>query len=105
LYRKIRPYMLGDFFPLFSHSIADSSWYGYQLHREDLQAGAIVLFRRSRSLAEQAVTLHGVAAGKELEMFSENSGKTQMQIGPDLKVSITDVPGSEIMFYKQKRSK
>jgi hypothetical protein len=97
--------MLGDFYPLFSHSAADSSWYGYQFHREDLQAGAIVLFRRDRSEAEQTIALHGVAADKELDVYSENYGKAQTQVGPDLKVIIPEAPGSEIIFYKQKRPK
>jgi alpha-galactosidase len=105
LYRKIRPFMLGDFFPLFDHSASDTSWYGYQFHREDLQAGAVVLFRRLHGAAEQLITLHGVAAEKELEVFSENTGKSETQIGPALKITILESPGSEIMFYKQKRPK
>jgi hypothetical protein len=49
IYRKLRPYMVGDFYPLFPHSDSEEVWFGYQFDRPDLKAGAAILFRRGKS--------------------------------------------------------
>ena len=49
IYRKLRPFMVGDFYPLFPHSDSEEAWFGYQFHRPDLNAGAAILFRREKS--------------------------------------------------------
>lgn len=49
VYHKVRPFMLGDFYPLFPHLADESVWYGYQFHRPDLNAGFCVVFRRKNS--------------------------------------------------------
>lgn len=105
LYRKIRPYLLGDFYPLFGHSASDTTWYGYQFHRDDLAAGVVVLFRRSRSTADNAIRLRGVTNKDDLEIHYETSGASESLAGPRLRCTIGDAPGSEILFYKAKRSR
>ena len=60
IYRKLRPYMLGDFYPLFPHSEAANAWYGYQFNRPDQADGFALVFRRGQAAEETAVKLRGL---------------------------------------------
>lgn len=53
VYRKLRPYMLGDFHPLFPHRADANAWYGYQFNRPEQTDGFAIVFRR-RSAPETA---------------------------------------------------
>lgn len=103
LYKKIRPYLLGDFYPLFPHDTAENAWYGYQFHRPQQQDGVVVLFRRSQAVKEQIFRLRELRDGQPLDLYSENTGSWAMVAGPDVKWTILDAPGSEILFYRVKR--
>ena len=103
LYKKIRPYLLGDFYPLFAHDAAETAWYGYQFHRPQQQNGVVVLFRRSQAVNEQTIRLRDLRLGQSLDLFSENTGSTVTIAGPEVKWTINDAPGSEILFYRVKR--
>ena len=46
LTRRVRPFLIGDFYPLFPHLESEEVWFGYQFHRPDLEAGLALLFRR-----------------------------------------------------------
>jgi alpha-galactosidase len=41
-----RKYWIGDFYPLTPCTMADDVWMAWQLHRQDLQAGMVLAFRR-----------------------------------------------------------
>lgn len=103
LYKKIRPFMLGDFYPLFAHDENNLTWYGYQFHRADSHSGVIVLFRRALAEKTKQIVLHDVATGERLTVQSENDGSIIETRGPSFSVSITKAPGSEILFYQIKR--
>ena len=45
-HRQVRPYYSGDYYPLTPYSKADDVWMAYQLHRDDLNEGMVVAFRR-----------------------------------------------------------
>jgi hypothetical protein len=49
-YRRIRPCWYGDFYPLTTCSMTPDAWSAYQLHRTDLDEGAIVVFRRPENI-------------------------------------------------------
>ena len=44
-----RKYWYGDFYPLLDAQIGDNHCAAYQLHRADLDAGMVLLFRRAKS--------------------------------------------------------
>lgn len=44
--RANRPYWLGDFYPLTKASYSADDWLAFQLHRQDLDTGIILAFRR-----------------------------------------------------------
>ncbi len=103
LYKKIRPYLLGDFYPLFPHDAAETAWYGYQFHRPQQRDGVVVLFRRSQAVKEKTICLQGLRPGQLLDLYSENTGGTVSVTSPEINWTITDAPGSEILFYRLKR--
>jgi alpha-galactosidase len=107
IYRKLRPFMVGDFYPLFPHSESDAAWFGYQFHRPDLKAGAAILFRRDKSPnAGRFVALHAVDLKPRYEVTYEDSPERRTMLGIDLftlPVEIPSAPGSAIVYYREKR--
>ena len=103
IYRKLRPYMVGDFYPLFPHSDSEEAWFGYQFHRPDLNAGAAILFRRGKSAdAKKLVPLHAVVPKRSYEVSLEDMPEKQTVAGSALSalpVEISAAPGSAILYY------
>ncbi len=104
LYKKLRPYMLGDFYPIFPHSAEETSWFGYQFHRPDLDAGYAVVFRRPQAAqAEMTCAIQGPNPGKRYQVTFEDSQDVCMLTGEELarlRVSIPATPGSAIVYYQ-----
>lgn len=48
--KDLRPYWLGDYYPLTKISLDDNAWSGWQFNRPDLGEGFAVLFRRPKSV-------------------------------------------------------
>ena len=46
-YRRARPFWYGDYYPLTTCSPEPGTWLAFQLHREDLDAGFLLAFRRA----------------------------------------------------------
>lgn len=105
VYKKIRPYMLGDFYPLFPHDASDRVWFGYQFHRPDLDAGMAVLFRRKDSTDDAAIIrLKGVDANGIYETTLEDCEAKSRGPGSRLssfRVEIGSAPGSAIVYYRR----
>ncbi|NLX05045.1 MAG: alpha-galactosidase [Phycisphaerae bacterium] len=47
--KSLRPFFLGDFYLLAAVTISEEDWCAYQYHRDDLEAGFAVFFRRVES--------------------------------------------------------
>jgi len=105
IYKKVRPYMLGDFYPLFAHEASEEAWYGYQFHRPDLDAGMAVIFRREKCPdAIRALALRGIELGAQYEITFEDSAKKTVEQGRNLRslqVEIPSAPGSAVMYYRR----
>jgi alpha-galactosidase len=52
---SLRPYFMGDRYPLIEATPDHTTWYAYQLDRPDLGEGCVFIFRRPLSLYETAV--------------------------------------------------
>jgi len=105
-YRKIRPYFHGDFYPLTAHGTGDDIWMSYQFHREDLEEGMLLVFRRHESPYLTArLRLHALKPEARYELTFEDSGKRQAVAGRDLlggiDLTIKDAPGSLLITYRQ----
>ncbi len=47
--KKLRPYWLGDYYPLTPINVEQDAWCGWQFNRPDLNAGFAMFFRRPKS--------------------------------------------------------
>lgn len=52
--RSVQKYLLGDYYPLTSHSLASDVWAAWQFDRPEIGAGIVQVFRRSNSPCETA---------------------------------------------------
>lgn len=106
-YKKARPYMLGDFYPLFPHVADDDVWFGYQFHRDDLDAGMAIIFRRKDSPdATKSIELKGIDPRAQYQITFADSTETAVVDGTKLAnyaVKLDDKPGSAILYYEKVR--
>lgn len=104
LYRKLRPFMLGDFYPLFSHTTNSAAWFGYQFHRPQSQDGFALLFRRENAAnATQVIALRGLEANTTYAIHFEDTTSTCTLTGAQLgalNLEIPTAPNSAILYYQ-----
>lgn len=105
LYKKLRPYMLGDFYPLFSFNTSDQIWYGYQFHRPDMNSGYAMLFRR-KNCPDQSIIikLNGIDTDSRYEISFEDSSEKIIKLGAELstvQITVPSAPGSAIVYYRK----
>jgi len=104
VYKKVRPFMLGDFFPLFAHSAREEDWYGYQFHRQDLGAGCAIVFRRERCPEPSTkLALHEIDAEAAYEVTIDDAADAKVLKGNDLRslsVTVPTAPGAIIAWYR-----
>jgi alpha-galactosidase len=109
--KMLRPYWLGDYYPLTPINIEQDTWCGWQFNRPDLNAGFVMFFRRPKS-AETAyeATLHGIDLKSSYEVsFAEtyDVGSRRVMTGSQLAhlhVEIKSAPGSLLVRYRQIRT-
>lgn len=106
--RSLRPYMLGDFYPLVPLTVAYHDWCAYQYHRPEEDDGFAVFLRRHESpYTTLKASLHGIDEGANYrvslsETFIESprqvmSGKALASIS----LSTADKPGSVLIRYRK----
>jgi alpha-galactosidase len=106
-YLEVRPYMVGDFYPLKDYTAATDSWAGMQFDRPDHRSGLALLFRRQNATADSfhlGLKALDPKAQYQVEIRTglEKTPPKQMS-GQDLAnldVAISDKPGSALVFYK-----
>ncbi len=105
LYKKLRPYMVGDFYPLFVHSDSDAVWYGYQFDNPNIKAGYAMLFRREKNAeSTKAIALRGIDPNATYEISYEDTTEKKTISGSELcnlTIDIPSAPGSAIVYYAQ----
>jgi alpha-galactosidase len=105
IYKKVRPYFEGDYYPLFDHRVDETVWFGYQLHRPDQQRGMVVIFRRSAALTpKRPVALHAIDYDAQYKVTDQDTGETKVMSGSALRTMAVEIPqtsGSKIFFYEK----
>ena len=107
LQKKLRPYVLGDFYPTLSHSAETNQWFAYQFHRQDLDAGYLIAYRRAQC-ADTQVTLpiRGVKLTGRYIVTVEDTGESRTMTGAELaglSVEVREAPGSALVVYERAR--
>lgn len=102
--KKIRPYLIGDFYPLFPHLADEEAWFGYQFHRPDMDAGVVLAFRREKSGdLKKNIEIKGIDPTKDYNVFMEGGRKDRTENGSllsSLAVEISSAPGAALVFYE-----
>jgi alpha-galactosidase len=100
----VRQFHYGDFYPLTDHSLSETVWLAYQLHRPDMNQGVVIAYRRKHSPYPQAIfKLSGVNPRTTYRVKDLNTGKSKSYTGKALAEGITveleNTPDSIILHY------
>lgn len=109
-WKSIRAFFLGDFYLLLPLTVSYHDWCAWQFHREDMDAGIAMFFRRHRSpfptmeidlkrIAPDAEYDVSLSAGYQEARRSRRSGK---QLAHML-IRIPEIPGSLLLRYSRVR--
>lgn len=108
--KRLRPYLLGDFYPLVPLTVEDHDWCAYQFDRPDLGIGCAIFLRRHESpYPSMAAGLRNIDsdASYEISLSRTYEQRPFQQIGTrDLKqltVSIPTAPGSLLLEYRKRQ--
>lgn len=105
VYKKVRPCMLGDFYPLFPHDISPNAWYGYQFQQAGTGTGCAIVFRRAQCANSRAtLALQGLDGHARYEVTAEDDTATRQVSGRQLgafAIDIPEAPGSAILYYRK----
>jgi alpha-galactosidase len=107
-WRQYAPNFLGDYYPLTSYSIENSTWIGWQFNTPEKGEGVVQMFRRDQSPYESIrVKLHDLEPGAvytltniDVAGTTETTGRELLEKG--LLIFIKDSPGSAVITYKKK---
>jgi alpha-galactosidase len=105
--KELRPYWLGDFYPLTEINSDEAAWAGWQLHRADLNAGFVMMFRRPKSVEpKKDVAFHGIDPHARYEVTWAqrfDPGPKQILVGTQLEhlsVTLSSPRSSVLIRYK-----
>ena len=105
--RRLRPYYLGDFYPLTSCVFDLDSWLVYQLILPETQEGAILAFRRPESLMTSGCfRLHGLDVAATYLFEDADNGRTSQARGhallhKGLDLTLDTPRASRLLFYQR----
>jgi alpha-galactosidase len=107
-FNVLRPYWLGDYYPLTEYSTSDEAWAAFQWNRPEEQDGIVLAFRRNRSPeSTMNLALHGLEPGADYEVSYEDYGIVTVKSGRELLSSlalkIPEPAGSLLVKYHRVR--
>ncbi len=106
--RRATPYFLGDFYPLLSCSTSAEDWTVYQMHRDDLNEGLIMAFRRPESpFLSGSFKLNGLNPKAVYILEDADTGTTwecdaKSLTSEGLQIGIETPRGCRLIFYRKK---
>lgn len=107
--KMLRPYWLGDYYPLTPISLQPDTWCAWQFDRPDLHAGFAMFFRRPKSQQSTFnADLRGIDPKSSYEVtFAETYDAQPKRVMPGaalehLQVTIQREPGSLLVRYEKK---
>ncbi len=110
--KRVRPYLLGDFYELIPLTVNDVDWCAYQFHRPDLEAGVALFFRRHSSpYSSVQVALHGLDSTAEYEFGSSETFAEPIyeSVGgqrlTQLTVALETPLSSTLIYYRKARNR
>ncbi len=107
-YRRVRPYLLCDYYPLTEYATGDEAWAAFQWDRPEERDGIVLAFRRPQAPgASIVVKPRGLDPEADYEVAFEDYGITLVKTGRELALGLTikipEAPGSLLVFYRRVR--
>lgn len=106
--QRLRPYFLGDFYPILPLTLSPEDWCAYQYDRPDRGEGCAVFLRRHESPSSTVnVRLEGIDAQAEYEFGTTNTFEEPARERirgselAELEITIPDQPGSVLLEYRR----
>lgn len=106
-YKRVRPYLSCDFYPLVPNSLCDTSWCAWQFDRPEQDDGIVLAFRRPLSpLTHASFDLGGIDNKKSYTFTDADTGEritvTGLSLAENgLQVHIPNKRESKLFFYKK----
>lgn len=105
-FKAVRHLTSGDFYPLLPYTLEADQWIGYQFHRDDLDDGLVLAFRREKSAyASVDVALRGLRPQQTYELTCSDDSQSRRATGAELahrlRIAIDRCPGSVLIRYKR----
>ena len=106
-FKKVRPYLTEDFYPLTELSMKNDTWCANQYHNPDTSCGIVQIFRRPDSPYESAyLKLYALCEDSEY-VFEDVDGGSFIAKGSDLldgnfAFTVKEKRKAKIYFYKKK---
>lgn len=103
----MKPFYLGDYYPLTPYSLDETQWVAWQFDRPDMKAGAVQAFRHSQSVYESVrLKLHGLEPEAEYLIQSVDDSSKSVATGSELmdkglRVQSQHAPEALIITYKK----
>jgi alpha-galactosidase len=106
LFKRVRPYFSGDYYPLTPYSTKENVWLAYQFHRGDLGEGVVLAFRRpSCPSSELLVKMGGVLPDTQYEVEDVDTGRRTPHKGAELasglRITAASRPAAAVLIYRQ----
>ncbi len=105
LYKRVRPMLSGDFYPL-TECTLDKPWLAYQFHRTDLNRGFALIFKRKPSAGD--VFLFAPKALEPRARYAidcQASGLKAVYTGAELvkgiRLTLAKTPAAELVIYEK----
>ena len=105
LYKRVRPYLSGDFYPLTDCTL-DCPWLAYQFHRNDLDGGFALIFKRKATESNTfAFAPRGLDPQARYVISCQGSGGggvyTGAALAKGLPLTLPATPEAELVIYEK----
>ncbi len=106
-FRKVQPYLLGDFYPLTPYSLQNNVWIAWQYDQPELDGGMIQAFRREECTEESIVLKLGGLDPKASYLLEDlDTGKTEKRTGQELienglQIVLKEIPAAALFTYQR----
>ncbi len=103
-WRSLRPYLIGAWYPALPYTRQADAWGAQQFHREDLDAGMLLVFRHANATdGERIIALRGLKAADTYRVRSDRTGPlgryTGRQLMQGLPITLPAGPASDVVEY------
>jgi alpha-galactosidase len=106
-FRRVEPYLLGDYYPLMPYSLENDVWIAWQFDRPETGEGMVQVFRRAKSTLETtSIRLRGLMPEASYSITSLDPLRTLKLGGKELMVeglhvAIDKRPGAVVLIYER----